>query len=68
MIRDEQHHCAFLIRHPEHQNLALKARDVLQSEVHHRHHLPPEERLQRVVLRELGAGPLYPDVRFEIYG
>ena len=66
MIRDEQHYRAFLIRHPEHQNRALKPAMRFGSEVRHR--LPPEERLRRVVLRERGAGLLYPDLRSEICG
>ena len=68
MIRDEQHYRAFLIRYPERQNLALKPAMRFGSEVHHRHYLPPEERLRRVVLRERGAGLLYPDLRSEICG
>jgi hypothetical protein len=67
VIRDEQHYRAFLIRHPEHQNRALKPAMRFGSEVHHRH-LPPEERLRRVVLRELGAGLLYPNLRSETCG
>src|SRR3712207_5252945 len=47
-VRREEHHLAGLVRHPEHQDLALEARNPFGREVHHRDHLPADEALHIV--------------------
>src|ERR687898_609406 len=65
-VRGEQDHGSLLVGHPEHQHLALEARDALGREVHDRYQLLSEKSLRGVVSRDLGAAPLHPDLRSEV--